>query len=46
MSVLISEISASEKEAFFHDVMVLRQQSRKMVVYEGQVVLLNQQMFS
>lgn len=46
MSVLISEISTSEKEAFFHDVMVLRQQSRKTVVYEGQVVLLNQQMFS
>jgi len=46
MSVLVSNISASEKEAFFRDMMVLRQQSRKTVVYEGQVVLLNQQMFS
>jgi hypothetical protein len=46
MSVLVSDISASEKEAFFRDMMVLRQQSRKTVVYDGQVVLLNQQMFS
>jgi hypothetical protein len=44
--VLTSDISASEKEAFIRDMIALRCQNHRTAVYEGQVYLLNQQMFS
>jgi hypothetical protein len=44
--VLKSNIAVSEKESFLKDMILLRRQSRRTAVYEGQVYLLNQQMFS
>lgn len=46
VSVLMASIPATEKEAFFHDLMILRQQNRRTAHYEGEVYLLNQQMYS
>lgn len=46
ITVLTSNIAVSEKEAFLKDMILLRRQSRRTAVYEGQVYLLNQQMFS
>ncbi|MFH1686590.1 MAG: hypothetical protein ABIE70_03605 [bacterium] len=45
LSVLTASIPAAEKEAFFQDLMVLRQQSRRTAHYQGEVYLLNQQMY-
>lgn len=45
VSVLTANIPAIEKEAFFHDMMVLRQQTRRTAHYEGEVYQLNHQMY-
>lgn len=42
MSVLLAEISLSEKEAFLKELIALRIQRKKAVYYTGQVYLLNQ----
>jgi len=41
MTVLASYIPASEKEAFFRDLILIRQQRRKTTSYRGHVYLLN-----
>ncbi len=46
ITVLMSNIAISEKEAFMRDMILLRRRSRRTAVYEGQIYLLNQQMFS
>lgn len=46
ITVLTSNIAIAEKEAFLKDMILLRRQSQRTAVFEGQIYLLNQQMFS
>ncbi len=41
VSVLASESTTEEKEAFLHDLILYREQSRRTAVFDGQVYILN-----